>query len=93
MKKVQDNIRDKKAVVFPTDKSKRFYISTPEDYKEDMKVHVEKDNKVDDKYLNKVTKIFNDSSKSFVKILGIGKSTGQVTRAMSMCLPTVKFQS
>ena len=47
-----------------------------------MEEHVEKDNKVDEKRLNKVTKMFNESSKSFVKILGIGKTSKQESRAM-----------
>ena len=36
-------------VVFTTDKSNRLSMSNPEDYKESMRSHVEKDKKTDDK--------------------------------------------
>merc|ERR1712082_302710 len=48
-----------------------------------MQEHVNKDRDIDEKEVNKVTKVLNETSKSFVKILGIRKASGQEKRAMN----------
>ena len=39
-----ENVNNKKAVVFETDKSKKFSVNTPDGFRSDMKVHIEKIN-------------------------------------------------
>ena len=82
MNKVIDKIDNKEIVVFPTDKSKKFSVDIPQNYINDMQVHIQNHKEVSDKYVNSVTKKFNDTSKGFVKIVQIGKKSGQVNRAL-----------
>ena len=69
-------------VVFTTDKSNRLSMSSPEDYVESMKSHIEKERKTDDKGSNKISRTLNRHFKDFVKILQIGKTYGQTKRAI-----------
>ena len=48
-----------------------------------MEIHVKNDQVVDQKYVNKVTKKFNENSKSFVEILGIGDKIGHHSRILN----------
>ena len=82
IKKLTDMIENKKLVVGPTDKSKKFTVDKPENFLADMKVHTSNDPIVDKKYVNRVHKILNESSKSFVKIFQIGKQSGHIDRIM-----------
>ena len=65
-----------------TDKSKNFCVTTPNEYKNDMNIHIQEDKVVDQKYVNKVTKMFNETCKSLITILGIGENNGQYSRIM-----------
>ena len=83
MKDLVECVNDKKAVVFHTDKSKKYSIDKPEGYREDMKPHIEGKRIVDDKFVTKITNKTNEVNKSFVKILGIGKDSGKEKRALN----------
>ena len=52
MKKLKSKVDKDEAVVFTTDKSSRLSIATPDQYKDILKSHFEKDKKIDDKPLN-----------------------------------------
>ena len=76
-----NNVNENRISVFPTDKSKRFSVDTFEGYDTDMRDHIDKHDKINEKTLKKTIKNFNESNKSFVKILGIGKNCNQDKRA------------
>ena len=80
LKECKSNVDEGKAVIFETDKSKKFSINTPENYKKDMEIHIEKDKVVDKKFVNKITRMFNETTKSLVTILGIGEKAGHFSR-------------
>ena len=73
----------KKIVVSKTDKSKKLTVNKPENYADDMQNYVGKDKIVDKKFVNKVIKSSNEACKSLVRIVGIGKNSGQGDRALS----------
>ena len=73
--------KNKQIVVFETDKSKKFSVDDPNNYRSDMQPHIEKDETVDDKYVNSVTKKFNETSKGLVRITQMGKEVNQQNRA------------
>ena len=83
MKELQNCIENNEIVAYETDKSKKWSVNTPNNYKEDMKVHVQNDKIVTQKDINKITKQFNEASKSFVAILGIGDKIGHHSRIMN----------
>ena len=48
-----------------------------------MKPHLENKKEVDNKFVSKTITKFNDISKSYVKVIGIGKNNGQHKRALN----------
>ena len=82
LKDAKQCVNGKKAVIFQTDKSKKYSIDKPEGFREDMKPHIENKTVVDGKFVTKVTNKANEITKSFVKILGIGKKSGQEKRSI-----------
>ena len=82
VKKLETMLKNKEIVVGPTDKSKKFTIDKPVNFLNDMKVHISDDPVVDKKFVNRVHKTLNDTSKSFVKIFQIGKQKSHLERIM-----------
>ena len=81
--KVLEQVTTNKAVVYQTDKSKRIVIDKPINYKSYMQPHIEKDKVIGQKSLNKLTKNCNETVKSLIKIVGMGKESNQVSRVLS----------
>ena len=75
-------VNEGKAVIFETDKSKKFSINTQDNYVIDMKPYVENDKIVDRKFVNKITRMFIETSKNFVTILRIGENVGHFSRIL-----------
>ena len=83
LNQIVDSINDKKVIVSETDKSKRFSVNEPVAYVTDMNVHVKNDKVINQKHVNRVTKMFNDTSKSIVKIVGMEAKEGQYSRIIN----------
>ena len=66
-----------------TDKSRKFSVNTPNQYIEDMNVHVKSDRIVDRKFINKTTIQLNDTCKSLVRIVNMGQNIGHLSRILS----------
>lgn len=83
LQKLQKCIRNNELIVNSTDKSKRLSVNKPENYREDMKVHYENDQVVDQKFVNKTVKCFNETCKSLASIVDMGSGTNQTQRIMN----------
>ena len=82
LKKIVKSNNENKTVVFKTDKSKKFSVDLPNNYKHDMEIYVQNDKIVDKKFVNKITNKFNDIGKSLIKILRFGEAHGHEKRAL-----------
>ena len=88
-------LESKEAVVFQTDKSKKFSIDQPENYKVDMEKYIKNNKIVDVKFVNKVTRLCNDVNKSLLSIMEAGQTHNQEKRIKSNVVVTTngdKFQ-
>ena len=82
LESARKSVENNKMIIFPTDKSKKFSVDTVEGYKNDMMNHIEKYQIIDEKSVNRTVKKSNELSKSLVKIIGIGKNSNQLNRAV-----------
>ena len=77
------------AVVFQTDKSKKFSIDKPENYINDMEKYIEGNQIVDMKFVNKVTRLCNEVNKSLLAILEAGGDYKQEKRIKNNVITTI----
>ena len=78
--KIKNKIKNGQVVIFPTDKSGKLSIMTPETYSQAASVHTIKDKEVSWPMVAEVEKEMNYLSEQVVKILGMGETHNQVTR-------------
>ena len=80
MKSITRRFREKKVVVFQTDKSGRLSVDTPENYRQSSLVHVEQDVVISELEAESIEKEISAHSEAWLRILGIGRNWNQISR-------------
>ena len=81
LKQIKRDIKDKKVVVFTTDKSGKFSVDTPSNYNEAVQKHTTKDEEVTEKDgEKKVETLMNHHMKQFNKMFKVGSTHGHEVR-------------
>ena len=73
---LKERLKRNEIVVTNKDKSNKFSVMNPETYESAMEEHVSNDKEISVKEANRIAGVLNKHTKSFVKIIGIGKSHG-----------------
>ena len=95
--KLQKRVRNEEIVIFPTDKSGKLAITTPEIYQEAAKIHVDKDTEVPWETLKEVETKVNRHVQQLTKAFSMGTTHGQSSRinkafrAVDVAPPVVYF--
>ena len=81
LRELQKNVKDKKIVVFTTDKSGRFTIDTPQNYEKAVMKHTEKDEEItEDNKVKQIENKVNQHMKQISRIFRIGENPGHELR-------------
>ena len=89
LKMIKKEIKDKKVVVFTTDKSGKFTVDTPENYNIAIQQHTQKDKNIDDdEKIKQVENKMNHHMKQFNKMFYVGKNHKQEDRIAGATLST-----
>ena len=89
LKQMRREIKDKKVVVFSTDKSGKFSVDTPDNYIEAIQKHTEKDQRVtNEDEEKKVENLMNHHMRQFNKMFKVGSSHGHEDRVTGATIST-----
>ena len=80
MKELKKDVKDKKMVVFTTDKSGKFAADTPCNYEEAVMKHTEKDVEIDEKKVRQIEGKINQHMRQFNKMFRVGSTFNHESR-------------
>ena len=80
LKELKKEIKDRKIVVFTTDKSGKFAADTPSNYEEAVTKHTEKDIEIDEKKVRQVEGKINQHMRQFNKMFKVGSTYNHESR-------------
>ena len=80
LKELKKDIREKKIVVFSTDKSGKFAVDTPSNYEEAVMKHTERDTEVDEKRVKQIENKVNQHMRQFNKMFNVGATSHHESR-------------
>ena len=84
LNEIKKEIKDKKIVVFTTDKSGKFSVDSPENYELAVRKHTEKDEEVEDEdIVRRIENKVNQHMRQFNKMFQVGKSHEQEGRVVA----------
>ena len=72
LKELKKEVRDKNIVVFSTDKSGKFAVDTPDNYREAVMRHTERDNEIDERKVRQIEGKINHHMRQFNKMFRVG---------------------
>ena len=72
LKELKKEVRDKNIVVFSTDKSGKFAVDTPGNYREAVMRHTERDKEIDEKKVGQIEGQVNHHMRQFNKMFKVG---------------------
>ena len=81
LKELKNDVKEKKLVIFTTDKSGKFSVDSPENYGEAIRQHTTKDIEIEgDEKIRQVENKINLHMKQFNKMFKVGSTHGQEER-------------
>ena len=88
VKEIKKDIKEKKMVVFTTDKSGRFSADTPDNYEKAIKQHTTKDLEIDNTRVKQIENKVNQHMRQFNKMFKVGSIYSQKDRVTKATLST-----
>ena len=82
-KNIKRNVKDMKLILGVTDKSRTFYVTTENNYKEEAVKHIKEDTKIDERKLKSIEEDLNAESEHWQKMMNLGMKHKQKKRMKS----------